>query len=174
MSKPYYSLRHVESMADLPANLTVGRIYFVDDEQVLVINHGNGLPPVVYGGKPGPQGPAAQPQALIQEQIDTLVQTALRMQAVIWDEGEMFRETYKNLSEHSEEMFSQLRKLSNRNATAVMNLAYIVKRTFDNYDSAITTLARAVSNLYPDQSQQAEELLQLQGSSENLLAQNNG
>ena len=57
-------------MALLPETLEIGRVYFIDDAQVIVVDHGKG--PVIYGGVPGPQGEPGEPLPQIQEQIDTL------------------------------------------------------------------------------------------------------
>lgn len=46
MSNPYFSVQHVASRSNLPATLTQGRLYFIDDEGSIVVNHGNG--PVTY------------------------------------------------------------------------------------------------------------------------------
>ena len=66
----------------LPEKLTRGRAYFVDDEQVIVIDHGQG--PVIYGGKPGPQGQTGEPLPQIQDQIDKLSEAELYTQGTIW------------------------------------------------------------------------------------------
>lgn len=157
MTRPYFSVKHVESMSLLPEELTPGRIYFIDDEQVIVIDHGNGLPPVIYGGKPGPQGASGEPQPFLQQEIDTLAQTELAMQSLIWDEGKKFRDALARISEHFTETFDHLQEMSNTNSQAIMNLSETIKRSFDNYDNAIATLGKAVSNLYPDYSQSDDD-----------------
>ena len=150
MTRPYYRVKHVETMALLPATLIPGRIYFVDDEQVIVIDHGNGFPPVIYGGKPGPAGPAGSPQPSIQEQIDTLSQTELAIGSIIWDEGSRFRSELSRIEENFSRTFKFLRELSDKNAQAVLTLGHTIKQACDEYDTSIATLAKAVSNLYPD------------------------
>ena len=83
MSRPYFTAKHVETMTLLPENLEVGRAYFVDDEQVIVIDHGRG--PVIYGNSPGPQGIAGEPIPQLQEQIDQLAEASLNHTKIIWD-----------------------------------------------------------------------------------------
>ena len=83
MARPFFAAKHVESMSLLPENLTIGRAYFVDDEQVIVIDHGRG--PVIYGNAPGPQGIAGEPIPQLQDQIDALVAEAFTTQKTIWD-----------------------------------------------------------------------------------------
>ena len=55
----------------------------MDDEQIIIVDHGKG--PVVYGGKPGPQGQAGEPLPQIQDQIDKLSQASLETQSTIWN-----------------------------------------------------------------------------------------
>ena len=42
MSNPAFSVKHLASRSGLPATLTQGRAYFIDDEGSIVINHGEG------------------------------------------------------------------------------------------------------------------------------------
>ena len=154
MSRPYFSVKHVETMELLPEKLTPGRIYFVDDEQVIVIDHGNGLPPVVYGGKPGPQGPAGTPQAILQTELDVLAQTSLAIEELLWDEGNKLRNSIARLDEKTGSKIDILFDLVNTNSQNIIALVGTVKKTFDHYDSAFATLAKAVSNLYPDYDQE--------------------
>ena len=86
MARPYFAAKHVESMSLLPENLTIGRAYFVDDEQVIVIDHGRG--PVVYGKSPGPQGIAGEPIPQLQDQINALAEAELTTQRTIWEINE--------------------------------------------------------------------------------------
>ena len=81
-------------MSLLPEKLTRGRAYFVDDEQVIVIDHGQG--PVIYGGKPGPQGQAGEPLPQIQDQIDKLSEAELYTQGNIWT---LKQELKKNITD---------------------------------------------------------------------------
>lgn len=83
MSRPYFTARHIESMALLPETLEVGRAYFVDDEQVIVIDHGRG--PVIYGKSTGPQGAAGEPIPQLQDQIDKLAEASLSQSKTIWE-----------------------------------------------------------------------------------------
>ena len=157
MSKPFFSVKHVETMKLLPEKLQVGRIYFVDDEQVIVIDHGNGLPPVIYGGKPGPQGPAGTPQANIQRELDVLAQTSLAIEALLWDEGEKLRTDIQHLDDKTKSTLDILFDLVNTNSQSIMSLTWTIKETFDSYDAAFATLAKAVSNLYPDEQSSTDE-----------------
>lgn len=84
MARPEYSFKHVPSSALLPENLTRGRIYFLDDEGTIIINHGRG--PVTYGhrrGLPGPPGPAGDPQPELQEQINLLIDAVFSLAELV-------------------------------------------------------------------------------------------
>lgn len=72
MSSPYLGVSHIEKLNKLPADLEVGRAYFVDEEGYIVINHGRG--PIIYGNRPGPQGQAGEPIPQLQDQIDYLTE----------------------------------------------------------------------------------------------------
>ena len=117
MARPYFTAKHVESMVLLPNNLEIGRAYFVDDEQVIVIDHGRG--PVVYGKSPGPQGIAGEPIPQLQDQIDTLSEAVLITNKTIWDINERekleaaqtdsdFLETYRFVNRTTERLEQNL------------------------------------------------------------------
>ena len=150
MSRPYFSVKHVESLALLPKKLTPGRIYFIDDEQYIIIDHGNGLPPVIYGNRPGPQGASGEPQPQLQEQVDTLAQTQIKTQSFLWEESNKVRTIIQHLTDTFNETIERFQEMVDTNAQSIMSLAATIKTSFDNYDSAIATLGKAVANLYPD------------------------
>lgn len=83
-TQPYWSAKHVRTLAELPAKLTLGRAYFVDDEQIIIIDHGSG--PVYYGAKPGPQGQPGEPIPILQNQIDSLTDASFK-QTFLLDES---------------------------------------------------------------------------------------
>ena len=98
MSRPYWTAKHVGTGTLLPKKLTKGRAYFVEDEQVIVVDHGDG--PITYGGKPGPQGQAGEPIPQLQDQIDKLAEASLRTLFDIWylhSENRAARETSQQL-----------------------------------------------------------------------------
>ena len=148
MSRPYYSVKHVESMSLLPAKLTRGRAYFVDDEQVIVIDHGNG--PVTYGGKPGPQGQAGEPLPMLQDQIDELAEASLKVQKFLWDESNKSREAHTRLEHQVTEGRDFLQEQVDMASSAILRLAGVVKEEAEKNDAAIAILAKSISELYPD------------------------
>lgn len=61
MAKPYTKHEHVRTLAELPNKLVKGRIYFVDEESYIVIDHGDNRGPQIYGNRQGIQGPPGEP-----------------------------------------------------------------------------------------------------------------
>ena len=61
MAKPYTKHEHVRTLAELPSKLVKGRIYFVDEESYIVIDHGDNRGPQIYGNRQGIQGPPGEP-----------------------------------------------------------------------------------------------------------------
>ena len=70
MARAYFTARHVPTASALPEKLTKGRVYFVDDEGYIVIDHGDG--PRIYGYRIGPAGRPGEPIPELQHQIDSL------------------------------------------------------------------------------------------------------
>ncbi len=185
MSSPYWSIKHVESMADLPDSLTRGRAYFVDDEQIIVIDHGRG--PVIYGGKAGPQGIAGDPLPQLQDQIDDLAAAELTMQALLYELHEKYKSTDESLRKNVQDLnshysleianvnqiaemnlqqlqsdlterFDFLTELSSQNAAAILAVTLMLKDQFTKYDNMFATLTKSIMNLYPLNSEGTTEL----------------
>lgn len=145
MARPYFTAKHVESMSLLPDTLEIGRAYFVDDEQVIVIDHGRG--PVIYGGAAGPQGAAGEPIPQLQEQIDALAAEAFTTQKTIWDINKREIEHYEQIHDAIEnvkaEIVAGMQAQAEEFSTAMQEQA-------DRMDSALNILAKAIANLYPE------------------------
>ena len=60
-NRPKWQVEHVRTLTELPTDLVKGRAYFVSQENYLIIDHGDGLGPQVYGNRPGLQGPPGVP-----------------------------------------------------------------------------------------------------------------
>lgn len=154
MSNPYWSIKHVETMSDLPDTLTRGRAYFVDDDQVIVIDHGRG--PVIYGGKPGPQGIAGDPLPQLQEQVDDLAAASFSMQALIYELHEKYKnedtiakQNFLALQQDLTDRFEFLSDLSSQNASAILSMITTLKDQFEKYDNSFAILTKSIMNLYP-------------------------
>ena len=156
MPRPYFTAKHVESMSLLPETLEIGRAYFVDDEQVIVIDHGRG--PVIYGGATGPQGMAGEPLPQIQEQIDHLAAEAFTTQKTVWDINKRELDRYEqiqNLIGNVREditlaMQAQELRLSNAIQTQREELTASMQEQADRMDSALNIIAKSIANLYPE------------------------
>lgn len=79
--RPFWSAKHVRTLAELPKNLTLGRAYFVDDEHYIIIDHGAG--PVIYGNRQGQQGIPGEPIPILQAQIDYLAEASINQTSLI-------------------------------------------------------------------------------------------
>ncbi|MBR0035580.1 MAG: hypothetical protein IJP54_07870 [Synergistaceae bacterium] len=137
MSRPYFTARHIESMALLPETLEVGRAYFVDDEQVIVIDHGRG--PVIYGKSTGPQGAAGEPIPQLQDQIDKLAEASLSQSKTIWEINQ------RELDRH--EQIQAL--ISDTINTVKTEITTAMQEQSDRMDSALNILAKSIAELYP-------------------------
>ena len=133
MAQPYFTAKHVESMALLPNTLEVGRAYFVDDEQVIVIDHGKG--PVIYGGAAGPQGIAGEPLPQIQSQIDSLVESSFTTQRTIWE-----------INQRELERHEQIQQIISSVKQEVLD---VIQAQSDTMDTALNIIAKSIANLYP-------------------------
>lgn len=156
MAKPYFTAKHVESMALLPETLEVGRAYFVDDEQVIVIDHGRG--PVTYGGATGPQGIAGEPIPQLQSQIDSLTAEALTTQKTIWDINTREVAHYEAIQSTIADVRSEILQVI-QNQTETFNealqaqhddLTTALQDQGERIDSALNILAKSIANLYPE------------------------
>lgn len=145
MARPYFTAKHVESMSLLPDTLEIGRAYFVDDEQVIVIDHGRG--PVIYGGAAGPQGAAGEPIPQLQEQIDALAAEAFTTQKTIWDINKREIEHYEQIHDAIENVKAEI--VAGMQAQKE-ELTEAMQEQADRMDSALNILAKAIANLYPE------------------------
>ena len=149
MSRPLFSVKSVATEALLPNKLTIGRAYFVADEQIIIIDHGDGRGPVRYGDKPGPQGVAGEPIPSLQGQIDELAAASLQTTLNIHALNIQQKSGYEHLQKLIEDNIDMIKSQSEENAHALMNLLIIVNNKFSDYDTAINTLASTLSNFYP-------------------------
>ena len=157
MSRPYLTARHIESMALLPENLEIGRAYFVDDEQVIVIDHGRG--PVIYGNSPGPQGIAGEPIPQLQDQIDLLAEASLKLSSTIWEINEREIERHSHIQETISDIHAQItaalaaqrQELLDAIQTQRDEIDAVMQEQAERVDSALNILAKSIANLYPEQ-----------------------
>ena len=149
MSRPLFSVKTVAAEALLPKKLTIGRAYFVKDEQIIIIDHGDGRGAIRYGGKPGPQGMAGEPIPSLQGQIDELAAASLQTTINIHTLNTQHKAGFEHLQKLIEDNIDMIKSQSQENANALMNLLIIVNKKFSDYDNAINILASALSQFYP-------------------------
>lgn len=77
MARPEWRAKHLTTASQFPEKPTRGRAYFIDDEGVIKIDHGQGV--ITYGARPGPPGPPGSPKEDMQEQIFDLEEASLRV-----------------------------------------------------------------------------------------------
>ena len=87
-NKTYWQVEHVRTLAELPSELVKGRAYFVSQENYLVVDHGDGLGPQVYGNRPGIQGPPGEP-------IPEMLSDDEQLSKAIITLAKVFYETYE-------------------------------------------------------------------------------
>ncbi|MBQ7543892.1 MAG: hypothetical protein IJT02_03010 [Synergistaceae bacterium] len=153
MSRPNFSVKHVETQSQLPAKLTKGRAYFVDDEQIIIVDHGYG--PVTYGGKVGAQGIPGEPLPVIQAQIDSLSEASLKMQNYMWEESEYVRTHDERLEGLVDDARTELQAQVDQTANAILTLTALLHEKFNQYDNAVSTLAKTIGEMYPDPQEQS-------------------
>ena len=149
MAKPLLSVRHISNEALLPDKLTPGRLYFVADEQVIIVDHGDGRGPVRYGDKPGPQGIAGEPVPALQGQIDELADASLATLLNLHNLNVREKGNNEAITQRVSELAESLRDSSSENAEAILNLLVIVSNKFKDYDHAIGILANTLTKFYP-------------------------
>lgn len=147
MSRPYWKARHVESRSLLPEKLDRGRAYFVDDEQIIIIDHGNG--PIEYGGKPGPQGIPGEPIPSLQGQIDDLTEASLRTSFTLFEINQRRKIEANHIREMLNEVKSIIAESDNNNASALMAIVNLINQQEEKRDAEIAILTKAITALYP-------------------------
>lgn len=148
MSRPYWKARHVDTRALLPKKLERGRAYFVDDEQIIIIDHGTG--PVEYGGKPGPQGQAGEPIPSLQGQIDELAEASLRTSIALSEINSRRKTDSDNLKAMLQEVSDLVQQSDANTASAILTLINLINTQEQKRDNEIAIITKAIAALYPD------------------------
>lgn len=162
MSRPYWSVRYVPDLAGLPAKLEKGRAYFIGNEQYIIVDYGNG--PIVYGGKPGPQGAPGEPQPQLQEQVDYLADTSIELTNHLFNLQQKFRGNQdaitdiKNDLEKSSNDFQgiitdtrdDLLRHVNANSEAIIELMNYTYDQVAKINNVISIVTKILTSLYPN------------------------
>ena len=107
-NKIYWQVEHVRTLAELPAELVKGRAYFVSQENYLVIDHGDGLGPQVYGNRPGIQGPPGEPVPEMLSDIEQLGKAIIKTQRIIVEIREQDTKRFQEIREQDNKRFDEI------------------------------------------------------------------
>ena len=86
MARPNWKARHVRTLAELPEKLIKGRAYFVDDEGIILVDHGDHRGVQTYGNRPGIQGMPGEPLPNIESDIDSLAAASVKTSSNLYNE----------------------------------------------------------------------------------------
>lgn len=136
-----FSASHVRTREQLPSELVLGRAYFIDNEQIIIINHGQG--PVIYGNRPGPQGKAGEPIPILQAQIDNLVDASITQLSLIANHEEARQSDNQALHDDIDNVFFDL---SDSIANVKTNLENNISQVNNNLLDEIFTLGQDLEN----------------------------
>lgn len=149
MSRKYFSIRHVETLALLPQVLTPGTAYFVDDEKIIVVDYGDGRGPITYGGSyPAITIPPTIGNGFLQEQINTLSGGVLVLEKAYWDESEHIRQELSHITNQLTTATENLIQQSAANAEGILRLAGIINDQANRTNAALSILTKAITDIY--------------------------
>lgn len=140
-TQPYWSATHVRTLAELLAKLIIGRAYFVNDEKVIIIDHGAG--PVIYGSKPGVQGQPGEPIPILQAQIDSLTEASFAHTFFLEENNERFREKIADLKAQDAELKKYIQAVDTKRNEDLLNIC----QQLDFCAQSIITLTDITSTL---------------------------
>lgn len=148
-ANPIWTARHVKSLSDLPAKLTPGRAYFVNDEQYILVDYGNG--PTIYGrATPGPQGKPGEPIPELQAQIDFLTSAAITTSQTLQNFNEARKNDIQFLfgtrAVDLAAVYMQIKQLS----TGIMHMAALLSDTCENLRATENILLQIVIDAQKD------------------------
>lgn len=148
MGRKFFSPHHVETLALLPETLTPGVAYFVDDENSIIIDFGDGLGAHTYGGTHGYiSATPSTGNGFLQDQINTLSGGVLLMAVNFWQETQDIREKLEHLASRLEDESSNLRGLSDKTAEGILWLCRALYDHTGKTDAAIQVLTEQVADI---------------------------
>ena len=151
MSKPFWSARYVPSRSGLPEKLTRGRAYFIGDEQIILVDYGNG--PIAYGSRTGAQGAPGEPIPQLQDQIDELAEASIDTTVSLARTNQKLRDAiaaHENIqqiiTDNREHLTSQLNDVSD----GILSLVSFMNDKFSKIDNVISIVVKLLASLYPN------------------------
>lgn len=161
MSAPDFSVRYVPTRSMIPNPPVRGRVYFIGDEHVLLVNHGPYIKE--YGATPGPQGSNGDPDIRYQEQALELSSAVLSLVSAM-----QFRDVKgTDLQKELEDAIENLRIVIAKNRydyeiTDKRSIDEEIRNryqdnTLDAHQSDLSSLAEAVTDILANEFEQAQK-----------------
>ena len=120
------SIKYVPSSALLPEVLVQGRLYFVGDEQVIILDSGDG--PKIYGATAAPASYIhSESSPSLKEQIDALAAAEIQSGLNYWAETVKVRKELSRLEARLETLTAQLQAQASANARGILELTQTVQ-----------------------------------------------
>ncbi|MBQ7154862.1 MAG: hypothetical protein IJR85_04835 [Synergistaceae bacterium] len=144
----YLSVKYVPDASLLPATLVEGRLYFVGDEQVIILDSGDG--PKIYGAASAPAvyyHTDSSPS--LKEQIDALAEADLNAGLNYWAESVRTRREISRLEARIELLTSRLQEQATSNAEGILQLEQAIQAEADKTDNEIAALAKTITKFHP-------------------------
>lgn len=142
------SVKYVPSSALLPEVLVQGRLYFVGDEQVIILDSGDG--PKIYGATSSPATYVhSESSPSLKEQIDMLAAAELQSGINYWNESVRTRKELARLEARLEALTARLQDQATANAQGILELTQAVQHEAEKTDSEIATLAKTITKFHP-------------------------
>lgn len=142
------SIKYVPSSALLPETLVQGRLYFVGDEQVIILDSGDG--PKIYGATSSPATfLTAETSPSLKEQIDILAAAELQTGLNYWAETVKVRKELSRLEARLETLTAKLQAQASSNAAGILQLTQAFNAEAEKTESEIATLAKTITKFHP-------------------------
>lgn len=158
MSRPFFSVKYVSTRSALPEKLERGRAYFIGDEQIILVDYGNG--PITYGSRPGPQGIPGEPLPQLQGQIDLLADASIETTSQLFDTNQKMRARSKELTERIASLTEAMQNADNDiHSELDLHTGYInelreiistMQGEISDLQSVISIVTKLIALLYPN------------------------
>ena len=144
----FFSIKYIPDSSLLPAELDKGCLYFVGDEQVIIVDNGDG--PVIYGAShyPAPYASSDSSPSL-KEQIDTLASADIAGSLNWYYETVRTRKELSRLEERITALTSALQEQATSNAEGILQLSRTLNSESSKFTSEISVLAKTITQLHP-------------------------
>lgn len=143
-----FSIKYVPDAALLPDELVQGRLYFVGDEQVIILDSGDG--PKIYGAGSSPVTYIhSESSPSLKEQIDALAGAELTNGLNYWAETMRTRKELARLEARLEAITAQLQEQATANSAGILHLEQAITAEAEKTDNELATLAKTITKFHP-------------------------